>query len=91
MAYIKTTIKSYISGLLLGWMQGGLLGMYLIKKRNIMKFTIRKIYKYTVDVEVEADSADEAQEIAMKDMVVFPSKERLNYMLMEYGLFVDYE
>jgi hypothetical protein len=30
-----------------------------------MKFTVRKIYKYTVDVEVEADSADEAKELAL--------------------------
>lgn len=30
-------------------------------------------------------------ENVMKDMVVFPSKDKLNAMLREYGLFVDYE
>lgn len=30
-------------------------------------------------------------ENVMKDMVVFPSKDKLNAVLREYGLFVDYE
>lgn len=30
-------------------------------------------------------------ENVMKDMVVFPSKDKLNALLREYGLFVDYE
>ena len=30
-----------------------------------MKFTVRKIYKYTVDVEVEAADEQEAQDLAL--------------------------